>query len=191
MRDDLHKSAPVRSAWKRWIRSCSRPAENGEVAEEQCRRAVIADCHADISPALLAELSRRASDPQSDMFGGKLAGISSSVHLGGTGSVLDEQLLTRARMEDSRNGLSSQALERVVASVLSDHVSANLRAAHGHVQREGGTGANECLREIKRSAAAISSTGLASDLLKGGGRIPMKRRGSAPVSLDENLLGRK
>ncbi len=125
------------------------------------------------------------------MFGGKLAGIKSSFQLGGTGSVLDEQLLTRARMEDSGNGLSSQGLERVVASVLSDHVSANLRAAHGHVQREGGTGANECLREIKRSAAAISSTGLASDLLKGGGRIPMKRRGAAPVSLDENLLGRK
>jgi hypothetical protein len=125
------------------------------------------------------------------MFGGKLAGISSSFQLGGTGSVPEEQLVTRVRMEDSANGLTPQALERVVASIVGDNVSANLRAAHGHVQREGGTGANDCLREIKRSAAAISPASLASELLKAGGRIPMKRRGSAPVSLDENLLGRK
>src|SRR5580704_12189837 len=123
MRDDLHKSAPVGRWWQRYLQSCMSEAERKGVAETCCHRALVEDCHAELSGKFLVEMQRLVNDPQTELLGSKFCGVRSSSDLGGTESVLEEQVLTRVRIAESSGTLNGATLEDAVAGILQDRIS--------------------------------------------------------------------
>jgi hypothetical protein len=167
MRDDLHKSAPVGRKWQRWLRSCLRDADRGSVADCDCKRAIAADWCAEISPPFLSALASIANDPQQELLDGKLSRVRSPQELGGTGNVLEHQLLSAACAADAgaKGGLNFESLVGAVADVITNRLAARARAVHGHVMAAQGPDKAECLQEIRRSAGAISPRDVARNLL--------------------------
>lgn len=188
MRDDLHKSAPVRAIWRRYLKSCIRDAENGALTERRCLKALVADCHLELTPAFLSELLRRCDGDRRELFGEKFQGVVSAFDLGGSGSVMEEQLLARVRMADHDNGVTEAAVGAALTSVIQDRLDAQIRAITGHVLRDGGRGTGTCLREIFRSAATVNPAELAGTLLSNHGHVPASRSNTSSVSIEENLL---
>lgn len=188
MRDDLHKSAPVKAVWRRWTRSCINRAEQGETADERARRALAEDCRAEISPKFVANLLQLAAG-QAELFEGKLAHVRCAQDLGGSGSVLEEGMLSQLRLLDRRGGgFDSSGVEAAAAGTLQDRLSAQARAVRGHIMIEGGKGKEHCLQEVRRSEAAVDTRQLARELVTNKGQIELARRAVPPPSLDENLL---
>jgi hypothetical protein len=184
MRDDLHKSAPVGQKWKNFLRSCNTPADRGAITEQRCRHALVADCHRELSPKFVSEMMRLANEP-AGLLGSKLGYVRGPLELGGTGSVLEEQVFARARMADRDGGFDAAACEAAFSGSIGDRKEAQVWAVHGHVLRAEGKDKHVCLAEIRRSASRVSALEVARELMANGGRIPDSRRAVPVVSLDE------
>jgi hypothetical protein len=188
MRDDIHKSAPVNAAWRRFLKHCARDADSDDRAVESAHRAIVKDCNRELSPQFLAALTGRCDDAQQTLFGGKLADINSVEDLGGNGHVLEQRVLERIRCRESANSLDQAAVEQTVTEVIQERVDSQARAMRGHVLKDRGTGAAECVQAINQGITAISSNALAKQLIAGASKIALPGSATAPVGLDDNLL---
>lgn len=181
MRDDIHKSAPTTAKWRRWVKSCTRDAERGEVATGHAIRAIASDCKKELDPQVLKSLVERSQSPERDMFGSIVDGCSTT-----TGSVMEQQFLEHARMAERKGLTGTDALKWALAATIQTRKESQAHAARAHVLKSGDRHARECVKAINDSLSAVSSADLAQRLIDNGGHIPLERprRG---VDLDEPL----
>lgn len=180
MRDDIHKRVPKPAVVQAWVKAARRQAEgvannSMERLEKSVRQAT-----REISQRFLEGLRRRMVGTDSELFG--LAGVQTPRELGGSGSLLERQLLTECQATDRAGGTTDDQLCGAVANVLRDRALADIRAAEPVLLPVGG---RYVIDHMRGDLAALGFEQIAREVL-GGGAAQMK--GETPISADENLL---
>lgn len=165
--------------------SCLREAERGASADEDCRNALVGDWRREVDPQFIRALVRVACDRQQNFLGGALAGVGTSSDIGGTGSVMEEQILRALKCDDQKGAFNESSLSAAVTVALRDRMDSRMRAVYAHVVVAHGPDKADCLREIRRSASAIQVTSLAAELIQGGGAAAENCR--VGVGLDDEI----
>ena len=190
MRDDIHKSAPVPPAWRFVVKYSTREADREARAEEAANRAMLKDCQQEVSETYLNELKRRCGDRQSVMFNGKVDELKSVTQLGGSGTVLEQSVLDNVCRLGQTAQLSPELLTQAVTDALASRGEARSRAMVGHVLKDGGKGAQDCVKALKSAVGSVGFRQIAEALIQGNGKVKVPRSKKG-VGLDENLLPKK
>lgn len=182
MRDDIHKSAPVNNAWRKFLKRCASEYDRDDRARESAEQAVESDCKREMTRPFVEALVGRLNGPERELFGSMLDGLDTIA-----GHVLEQQTLSRLRLMEQTGPLNRDTVEQVVAEVLSERVENQRRAILGHVLKNGGRDVAECVEAVNKHLSPIDTTNYAKQLLTNFGRFEPRTK-SAPVELDENLM---
>jgi|ERR1051326_2426953 hypothetical protein len=187
MRDDIHKSAPVNSKWRQYLKRCLRDADRGDRAFEAAADAVAADCRQEISPAVISAVLERFNTSQPDLFISNLEGFVGSADNG----VLGQSFLDRVRLAEMNGPLSRAAIESALADAIAARVEDRARAMIGHILKNGGDGgqAAACIAAIKSNLKNVSAASYAKEICDAGDTVSAKnlKPASRGLSLDEKL----
>jgi hypothetical protein len=181
MRDDIHKSAPVNAAWRRFLGRCTREADWGDRAREAADNAIKKDCRREILPALVHTLGEKCSDPSGDFFGSRFDGLTAGL----ASHVLARELVDRLRCMERSGRLSGSALEHALTDVMDERMQSVARAMSGYLLKEPGRRPAECVRAMTEAMRGLSAADYAREMIANSGRLAHPVRTSP--SLEEVL----
>jgi hypothetical protein len=185
MRDDIHKSAPVSSAWRSFMKHCGREADRKERAAESAYRALAKDCKNELSPAFLDKLRGDVSDPQTKMFAEGLAASCTSGSVERGGQVMEQAVLAHLSRREACGQSGKEASLGAIADAVAGRKNSQLRAMEGHWLKKGGVSTVPAVMAAKEVLKKLSSAEMASRIFDGGLDPGQSRR---KVNLDEDLM---
>jgi hypothetical protein len=188
MRDDIHKSAPVSSAWRSFMKHCGREADRKERAAESAYRALAKDCKNELSPAFLDKLRGTLSDRQTNLFAVGLASSCASETVERGGQVMEQAVLAHLSRRESCGETGKAAVLGAIADAVISRKHSQFRAMEGHWLKKGGVSAVPAVMAAKEALKRLSIAEMALRVLDGQLDPGQPRR---RVSLDEDLRAQR
>jgi hypothetical protein len=185
VRDGIYKDLPLGRSWRRLVRACARPAEQGGTTRRLAEHALHADASREISTSFLRALNGLCT-PSSATLPGIATPLSlSSAHdLGGCGSPLEQSVLSNAQCLE-RRGVHGQELTRqAVAGGLRTWRERQLRQIEQHSLSKAGRQAQPLLRAARQALQEADTDAMAQQIVSGSRNLPKAR---PPLNLDEDL----
>lgn len=180
MRDGIWKGLRLPREWKAVLRSCTREAERGEVAQGKLAHALVKSL-ADLSPAFLRRLQLRALE------GPGLPGLTDASTLGAE-SVLEGLVAARFTQLEATGHHGDALVQEAVAAGAREWLERMNRHIHQYCHREAGADASAVVEALATAAAALDVRAVAADRI--AGERPPRSAPLRPISLDgEDLAG--
>jgi hypothetical protein len=186
MRDGIYKDLPLPRAWRRLVRACARPAEQGGTTRRLAEQALQGDALRELSPSFLSTLDRFCGQSTPTLPGIATAlSISTARELGGCGSVLEQSVLAHAQQLE-RQGVHGEELGRqAVAGGLVAWQDRQYRHIEQHGLSKAGAEARPLLRAARQALDEADKTAVAQRIVSGSTHTAPKAR--QPVDIDEDL----
>lgn len=170
------------------MKHCGREADRKERALESAYRALVNDCHNELSPAFISRIQKVLTDPQQKLFREALAASCASATVGHGGQVLEQAVLANLTRREACGQDSKTAALGAIADAVTSRKNSQLRAMEGHWLKKGGLSTEPAVQAAKQALQSLSSAEIADRILNRQLRSSTKVSNST-VDLDEDLRG--
>lgn len=185
VRDDIHKSAPVPTRWKRVIQACERDADWQSEGLRLAHAALASELNAQIGTKFLNRV-RDALDPEQRSLLADHHAILSLVD--GKHTPVEESIAEHVDRLAVEGHSQTLILRAAVICVAEERVDRWRRACAGHVLKVGGIEAQEQAVRIEKSADSVPLAKIANEIAEHGKADTSSLKKPA-LDLDEDLLG--
>ncbi len=187
MRDDIHKSAPVPTPWKRVIRACGRDADWQREGERLAQLALISDLNRQIRPTFISNIQQAVDPDQRDLLANP-----SGLHALRAGKLtpIEEQIVEHAARLAAEGCRPDEIAGEAVEAVASARAESWRRACTGHLLKAGGAGAHDLVARLHKSTDSIPLRKISAEIAQQG-KAATTGLEKPNLDLDEDLLGRR
>jgi hypothetical protein len=185
MRDGIYKDLPLGRSWRRLVRACARPAEQGGTTRRLAEQALHGDAAREISSSFLRSLNSLCTPGTGTLPGiATPLSLSSTRDLGGCGSPLEQAVLSSAQRLERGGAQGEELAKQAIASGLRSWQDRQMRQIEQHGLAKAGQQAQPLLRAARQALREADTDAVAQNIASGSRDLPKAR---PPLNLDEDL----